>query len=498
MGRRFVSIWFRHLKTDWFALRDSFLRRVPFVLRTPSHGRMVITAINEVASKHGIAEGMVLADARVLVPGLRVEDDISDLPLKLLSRLGEWCIRFSPFVALDLPDGLIIESTGCSHLWGSDEAYVEDITKKLNERGYDVRVSMADTPTVAWGVARFGNEKLVVQPGQDIQAILSLPPEALRLEQDTIGRLHQLGLNQVKQFIKMPRASLRRRFGNHLIRQIDFVLGKEQEVLEPIQPIEPFQERLPCLEPIVNATGIEIALEELLKKLCHRLQQEQMGLRDATLKCYRVDGKVEQISISTNSPSYHVKHIYKLFEIKLPSIEPALGIELFVLEANKVEGHLPQQEKMWKETGGLEDEELSELLDRLSNKIGSDCICRYLPDEHHWPEHSYKRTTSLQEKLSVPWKMKPRPLHVLSKPERVEVTAPIPDYPPMLFRRKGKIHKIVKADGPERIEQEWWISQGQHRDYYRVEDEEGRRYWIFRSGHYDEKNFQWYLHGFFP
>jgi protein ImuB len=495
---RFVSIWFRHLTTDWFTLRQLHLRDVPFVLRASSHGRMVITATNAMAELNGIYPGMVLADARAIFPDLVVLDDKPELPGKLLKRLAEWCIRFSPIVAVDLPEGLLLDASGCSHLWGGDTSYVEEIVKRLNARGYDVRVAMADTPGVAWAVARFGKEPLVVASGEHVNALLPLPPEALRLEPETVERLHRLGFRQIRQFITMPRSSLRRRFGPEFIRRLDMALGKEIEVIEPFQPVEPYQERLPCLEPIVTATGIEIALQELLKALCLRLQQEQKGLRAAIFKGYRVDGKIEQVDIGTNRPSHNVNHLFKLFEEKLPSIEPALGIELFTLEAPKVEDHYPQQEKMWQGSGGLEDIRLSELIDRLATKIGMQAVHRYVPDEHYWPERSFKPASSLQEKLITVWRVdKLRPLQLLPVPERIDVTAPIPDYPPMLFRRKGKVHKIIRADGPERIEQEWWLQQGQHRDYYRVEDEDGHRYWIFRLGHYDEKTYQWFLHGFF-
>ena len=511
MARRFVSIWFRHLTTDWFTLRDGAAgskgpgqkdgglspKSQPFVLRAPSHGRMIVTAANAVAQKHGIDRGMVLADVRAIVPDLKVLDDIPDLPLKLLRRLAEWCIRFTPIVSVDPPDGLFLEATGCPHLWGGEKNYLEDISQKLTRRGYDVRIAIADTPGVAYGVARFGKEPLVT-PGQNLETLLALPPEALRLEPETVERLHKLGLHHIRQFIHMPRASLRRRFGQNLLMRLDMALGFQLETIEPVIPPVPYQERLPCLEPIVTAAGIQIALQQLLKTLCFRLQQEQKGLRGAVFKGYRVDGKVERIEIGTNLPTHNVHHLFKLFEIKLTSIEPALGIELFILEAPKVEDHYPHQEKMWEGTGGLDDIRLSELIDRLAGRVGKNSIHRYVPDEHYWPERSFKSAISLHDKTTAAWRTdKLRPLQLLRIPERIEVTAPIPDYPPMLFRYKGKVYKIIRADGPERIEQEWWIQEGQHRDYYRVEVEEGHRYWIFRSGHYDDKTFKWYVHGFF-
>jgi protein ImuB len=495
---RYVSIWFRYLNTDWFSLHQPQLKKVPFVLRTSSHGRMIVTSVNAMAEKKDISIGMALADARAILPELEVQDDKPDLPHRLLKRLAEWCIRFTPVVALDIPDGLLFDATGCSHLWGSDEKYITEIIKKLNARGYDVRAAIANTIGLAWGVARFGNNSLIVTNDLNIETLMNLPPEALRLEPEIIDRLHKLGLHQIRQLMGMPRSSLRRRFGQQLIQRLDMALGHEIESIQPVIPVEPYQERLPCVEPIVTATGIEIALKQLLETLCLRLKQEQKGLRIATFKCYRVDGKIQQIGISTNCPSYHVNHLYKLFEIKLSTIEPDLGIELFILEAPKVEDCFPEQEKIWKASGEIDDITISELIDRIKNKFGSDTVNRYLPAEHYWPERSIKLTSSLEEKPITEWPNdKLRPLQLLSFPEPIEVAAPIPDYPPMLFRYKGKVHQIIKADGPERIEQEWWLQQGQHRDYYRVEDEEGNRYWLFRLGHYHDKTYKWFLHGFF-
>lgn len=499
MARRFVAIWFRTLKTDWFILRQPALRQQPFVLATPDHGRMVITATNILAQSQGIHIGMVVADARAICHSLQVLDDEPDLSDKLLRRLAEWCIRFTPAVAVDIPDGLILDVSGCAHLWGGERTYLKNIITRIKGLGFTIRAAMADTIGTAWAIARFGQESPIIESEQQRAALLSLPPAALRLETDTIIRLEKLGLRQVGSFVTMPRAALNRRFGHQLIRRLDQALGNEDEIIQPVQPIVAYQERLPCLEPIVTATGIEIALQRLLDLLCHRLQKEQKGLRSALFKCYRTDGKMVTLTIGTNRPSYNVKHLFKLFEIKIASIEPAEGIELFILEAPKVEEAQPAQENLWKITHGLEDNGLSELLDRLAGKIGSDRIHRYIPDEHYWPERSVKLATSLNEKSISTWKLdRPRPVQLLSKPEKIEVTAPIPDYPPMNFRYKGKLHIIKKADGPERIEQEWWLQEGQHRDYYVVEDEAGKRYWLFRSGHYDaEKTYGWFIHGFF-
>jgi protein ImuB len=498
MGKRFVSIWFRHLATDWFSLRQPELKKLPFVLRMMSHGRMIITSSNATAEQLGIHTGMVLADARAIYPQLHVVDDIANLPERLLKKLAEWSIRFTPVVCVDLPDGLMFDATGCSHLWGGEPGYISHISKKLSERGYDARIAMADTQVLAWGLARYGKGPLIIPPGESLQALLALPPEALKIDHVHVAKLHKLGLKTIKQFIHLPRPSLRRRFGEQFLVQLDKAIGKHIETIIPVIPPTEYLERLPCMEPITTATGIEIALKELLIMLCTRLKCEQKGLRKSIFKGYRIDGKVVQIDIATNKPSHHAEHLFKLFEVRLPLIEPDPGIELFTLEASIVNDHLPVQEIMWDEKGGLEDVRVSELLDRISNKIGSSNIRRYLPAEHHWPERAFVLASSVSAKPSTSWpQFTTRPLQLLYYPERIEVTAPIPDYPPMLFIHKGKIHHIVKADGPERIEQEWWIQQGEHRDYYRVEDEAGQRYWLFRLGHYNEKKFEWFLHGYF-
>ncbi|HPH93128.1 MAG TPA: DNA polymerase Y family protein, partial [Ferruginibacter sp.] len=386
MQQRFVSIWFRHLKTDWFIRRQSALKDIPFVLAAPDHGRMLITASNTAAENEGVYPGMVVADARAVISSLQVLDDIPGLSTKLLTGIGEWCIRFAPAVAIDEPNGLLLEVTGCAHLWGDEKDYLTDIYKRIRQFGYDIKIGIADTIGAAWAIARFGKGSPIVESGQQSKALLSLPAAALRIEPVIAERLEKLGLRQVKDFIHLPRPSLRRRFGQVLLQRINQALGYEEEWITPLQTIEPYQERLPCLEPIVTATGIEIAIQRMLDVLCKRLQQEGKGLRIALLKGYRVDGKVVSIEIGTNRPSCNTKHLFKLFEIKIDSIEPALGIELFTMNALKVEDVSVTQEKLWEQHGGLDDIELSELLDRIEGKMGSNHIHRYVPAEHYWPE----------------------------------------------------------------------------------------------------------------
>lgn len=499
MPKRYAAIWFRHLTTDWLAIRRPVLRDKPFVFALPERGRMIITAASPQAKAQGIGAGMVVADAKVFAGGLQVFDDPPRIAGKLLEALGLWCIRYTPVVATDEPDGLTLDITGCAHLWGGERAYLKEILTRLRSKGYDVRGAIAGTIGTAWAVARFGQVTPIIENGQETSALLGLPPAALRLEADTTERLQKLGLNKISRFIEMPRPVLRRRFGKSLLLRLHQALGEEDEFIRPLKPVPAYEERLPCLEPVSTAIGIEIAIERLLETLCKRLSGEGKGLRKAMLKCYRVDGKVVEVRIGTNRATANARHIFKLLALKIPQIEPALGIELFILEAPRVEDADPRQEALWAGNPGLADTGLAELLDRLAGKAGACAICRYLPGEHYWPERSIKPASSLQEKPAAGWPAdKPRPARLLARPEPVDVSAPIPDYPPMVFRYKGKVHQVRKADGPERIGREWWMDQGEHRDYYQVEDDEGRRYWLFRSGHYgDGESRQWFIHGFF-
>ena len=253
------------------------------------------------------------------------------------------------------------------------------------------------------------------------------------------------------------------------------------------------------MEPVRSAVAIEMAIQQLLEMLCKRLEQEGKGIRHAVLKCYRIDGEVVQTAIATSRASRNIKHLYHLFTLKTDSIEPALGIELFVMEASRVEDIQATQEALWSgDSSTLADAGLSELLDRITGKFGNAVISRYLPVEHYWPERSYK-AADLTDTKETEWRTDlPRPVYLLPSPEPIEVTVPIPDYPPMQFIYRKKLHQVRKADGPERIEREWWLETGELRDYYQVEDQDGRRYWLFRSGIYAaHRNDQWFIHGFF-
>lgn len=499
MPHRYLYIWFRHISTDYMTRRRPALQNIPLLFCIQERNRKIVTMANRQAQEQGIYAGMVVADARLLVPTVEVMDEQPGLAEKILHQLALWSIQYTPVAATDGTDGLILQISGCAHLWGGERPYFKNIIQKLTALGYDVRGAIADTIGMAWAWARFGQNTPIIAPGQQQTALQTLAPAALRLEPDILLRLKKLGMRSIGQILGQPRQTLPPRFGASLLLRLDQALGRKEEPITPVVPIEPYQERLPCLEPIRTAGGIEIALTRLLESICQRLEQEGKGLRSAVFSAWRIDGDLQQISIGTTRGTHHATHLFKLFSEKIASFEPDLGFETFLLEAAGIEEVNPTQTGIWGGPCTVDSIRMAELLDRLANRAGAEIIHRYLPAEHHWPERAIRPAESLDDQPKTAWPAAhPRPIHQLPKPEPIEVTAPIPDYPPMNFRYKGQLHIIQKADGPERIEDEWWLQACRHRDYYIVEDQEGSRYWLFRSGHYaEDSSARWYIHGFF-
>lgn len=498
MGR-YMSVWLPYLLTDRTIRSKPELKEVDFVLSAVVRGRIIVQASGSTVTQKGVRTGMAVTDARAILPNLQVFNYQEDIAEKTLLGLAEWALRFTPVAAVDMPDGIILDTSGCTHLWGGEVHYLNDIICQLDKIGYSAKAAIADTVGAAWALARYGKQTIIA-PGAQMQAIQLLPPAGLRLEPFVLDRMYKLGFHTIGDFMHMPHPVLRRRFGPETLKRIGQASGTVPEPLKSVQPAVVFQVCLPCLEPIKTRTGIEIALKTLLDRLSHQLYREGKGLRKAVFKGYRIDGAIQQIAIGTNRPVRNVKHLLQLFEQKISAIQPALGIELFVMEAPVVEKLSSQQEALWAVPGcGNENNALANLLDRIAGRAGAQSIRRYLPVEQYWPERSVKLTHTLFEQPDTEWKAdRPRPICLLEKPERIKVMVPVPDYPPMMFIYKGIMHKIRKADGPERIAREWWQDDNtQIRDYYRVEDEAGARYWLFRSGTYDQEEPAWFIHGFF-
>ncbi len=493
---RWISIWFPYWKTDELARRFPQTRVQSVVVYARVKGRMIITGSNAIAREAGIQQDMLLADARAMVSDLQTIQDKPALLDQVLTQLANWCIRFSPFVALDLPDGIWIDASGCAHLWGGELAYIKDIHIRMRALGYQTRITIADTMGAAWAQSRYGGEALTIIPiGQHAAYLAGLPPAALRLEERVVEKLNRLGLFQIRDLLNMPMASLRRRLGEDSIRCLQQALGYRHIAVQPIQlPVE-WTERLPCLDPVTHAKGIEYAIDVLLKRITKRLADVGKGIRQVQIQAYRVDRKMETMMVQVLEATNQADYIFKLFELKIPLCSPGPGIETFVLDVLSTGEMITAQPSIL--TGEQRDHQkaMHMLMDRLTTKIGIDRVFHFQPKPIHWPEHSLQKVHGAIDMATESWPQQTtRPAVLLNPPQPIQVAAPIPDYPPLLFRFQGMVHTIRKADGPERIEQPWWIQDGQHRDYFYVEDEDGSRYWLFRLGHYQMGS--WFLHGY--
>ncbi|MEZ2339229.1 DNA polymerase Y family protein [Mucilaginibacter sp. RCC_168] len=500
MLKRFVSIWFKYLLTDREAKRMKSLRELPVAITVPDHGRMLVMTMNIHAENCGIKAGITAADARVMAPGIQLLETKPGRNIKLLKGLAEWCLRYTPLVMVDPPDGLLLDVTGCTHLKGGEIEFLKDMVSRLRVLGYTIRPGMADTIGCAWAVARCAESGLIVPPGGQRNALMPLPPASLRLGVELVIKLRELGFYQVGSFIHMPKSVLKRRFGSNMVLRLYQALGQEAEFLLPLKESVPYSERLTLLEPITTREVIETTVRALIDTLCKRLYGEGLGLRSAVLTYWRIDGKSGQLSIGTNHPSQRTDHIFKLFELQFDQIAPGLGIEVFLLEATKTEPASDKQNLLWNGKPAADGEEVAELLDNVGARVGKDHIHRYLPQEHHWPERAAVNTTDLAQTSENEWpEDKIRPVQLLEPPEPIEAMALTPDYAPRQFVYRNQRHIIVNADGPERISHEWWIEDGGYRDYYVAEDEEGMRYWLFGTPNdIPEQTRRWFIHGYFP
>lgn len=494
-ARRIVSLWLPRLPTDARARCAPGLRDRPVAAILAERGRLAVVAVNRAAEEAGVLPGMTLADARAILgggePGLTVFDAEPLTDARLLERIAAWCTRYTPWTAPDGPDGVVLDITGCAHLFGGEEALVADLRARLARAGFESRAALADTPAAAWGLARFG-----------AHALASLPIAALRLPPATVDGLAAVGLRRIGDLHALPRATLAARFGRAVLRRLDQALGRLDEPVSPRLPVPPHGVRLAFPEPIATAEPIARAVRHLLDALCAGLEKSGEGARRLLLEAHRVDRRLEDppqtLAIGTSRPVRDAAALMRLFAQKLDRIEPGPGIEVLALAATEA-GPLGAVQKAL--DGAVADEsELGELVDRLGNRLGERAVLRLVPRESWLPERSVAPAPALFGAANTSlWPAdRPRPVRLLAPPEPIEAVARVPDDPPVMFRWRGALHRVRFADGPERIEAEWWRRTGDPRDYYRVEDADGRRFWVFRQGLYrPDVKAQWFLHGFF-
>lgn len=508
-ARRILSLWLPRLPTDAHGRRHPERRGHPLAAILAERGRLGVAAVNRAAEEAGVRPGMSLADARAIEPALAVFDADPESDARLLERIAGWCTRYTPWTTPDGPDGVALDITGCAHLFGGEEAMAADLATRLGAAGFESRLAVADTPAAAWALARFGRGGPASREGggNRADALLSpLPVAALRLPAATVDGLAAVGLRRIGDLHAVPRATLAARFGPGLLRRLDHAYGRLDEPLSPRLPVPPHSVRLALPEPITTAEAIAEALRRLLASLCAGLEKTGEGARRLRLDLHRVDRRLEDapqtLAIGTGRPVRRPDALMRLFAQKLDRVEPGPGLELMVLSATEA-GPLAAAQAALDGTpdGGMGGQpELGELMDRLGNRLGERAVLRLVPRQSWLPERSVAPAPAFADAPGgALWPAdRPRPVRLLAPPEPIEAMALLPDDPPAMFLWRGARHRVRRADGPERIEAEWWRRDGEPRDYYRVEDEAGRRFWVFRQGLYRPgATALWFLHGFF-
>lgn len=483
----------------------------------PERGVRRLYAVDAAAAALGLFVGQKATDAAALVPELNLADADPAADADALTALADWCARFSPAVAVDPPDGLYLDITGVAHLWGGERAMAADLTARLAINGLAARAAIADTPGAAWALAHFGEAGAILTSDGEravLGALGPLPAAALRLASEEAAQIVRLGLSTVGSLAALPRDQITRRFGPGVVLRLGQALGQVREALTFRRPPTPWFARLAFAEPISVPEDLARAARDIAGRLCARLEAEGRGARRFELCFHRLDGALHRLIVGLALPGRDPGAIARLLIPKLETVDPGFGIEVVTLAAEGVEPLSARQGRLDEDRDIALEEGVAPLVDRLANRLGEDAVWRAEPFPSHDPERAVRRRPPLSptgepsssgSPFGSGWDpQRPRPLRLFRRPEPIEAMAPVPDDPPVYFRWRGAGHRIRRAEGPERLAEEWWrrpfedAAPGRVRDYYRVEDEAGARFWVFRDGLYDPgAHPRWWLHGLF-
>ncbi len=463
-----------------------------------------LAAVSAAAAAAGLAPGMTLADARALAPGLITRPDDPLATARRLAALADWAQRFTPWTAPCGRDGLWLDVTGCSHLFGGDAALLDRLSAGLARQGHDYRTGIAETPGAAWAVARFAGGGGAISAGAARATLAPLPTAALRLPAETVAGLARVGLCRVGDLYDLPRAPLARRFGRLVLDRLDQAFGRRAEPIAPQRTPPHYRARRGFAEPVTDTASIAAALGTLLDELCAGLAGAGLGARRLTLRLFRVDGNACALTVGTSRARCDAGRLATLFADRLDGLDAGLGIEVMQIEASRTEPLAPVQTRF--AAGRIDTERAGAdpagLIDRLANRLGAGRVVRLGPRDTHHPDRAVRRLAPLPDPGETPaWPAVLRPIRLFDPSQPVEATAMVPDGPPILFRWRGRVIRTARASGPERIADEWWREEDVPvRDYYRVEDPTGARFWLYREGFYDTPGApapRWYLHGLF-
>ena len=512
----------------------------PVVLTVEGAHGLVIHAVTKAAADRGARAGARLTDARALDPSLIAVPADPEGDAALVEQLAKWAGRWSPLVEVDGVDGLRLDVSGVAHLFGGEQELVRDIRERFERLGFSTRVAIAPTAAAAWALSHFsrGDAETRRDAGHKLaKALAPLHVSALRLDSDTVRTLERLGLKTIGALMDVPRLALARRFreAEDVVDALDRAVGRKREPLTAAPAEPPPRALLKLEEPAAHPEAAGQALERLVGPLVRELEQRRLGARRLSLTGYRVDGGVAVASVATAIPSREPKHLQRLLADKAAALDPEFGFDAFALTADWCENLGAAQDSLVAEPSG--EQELARLVDRLSVKLGASRVRRPHAEESHLPERasgwvaavssspsqmgrgtiprrgngggvkgataSYPSTTLRVVPLPTASPQGgTRPQRLLDRPEAIDVIYATPEGMPRRFVWRRAVHDIARAEGPERIAPEWWRqpSSARLRDYYRVEDGEGRRYWIYREGLIGDGRGgapNWFIHGLF-
>ncbi|MBU6157152.1 MAG: DNA polymerase Y family protein [Alphaproteobacteria bacterium] len=515
LPRRYLAIWFSHLSTDRVERSRARRSPEPRIIVRDIRGALRVCAMNAEAVRLGLRHMMPLADARAMYPALAVEtaDDIADA--RLLEAIGDWLSRYTPLVGLTPPDGVMLDITGCAHLFGGEDAMRRDAVRRLHDQGLAARTAIAGTPGAAWALARYGERRNI--PDDELKETLRpLPLVALQLSPDTVDAMARVGLARIGDILEKPRAPLAARFGASLLQRLDFALGRADEPITPRLPVPPYIAERNLSEPATHEAFILEIISHLAGDLARRMEERGEGARALQVTLFRVDGAVRRLSVATSRPQRDPAALHRLFRERFSTLaeelDPGCGFDVIRLSVTAAEkAGIPQSNLV---DGANGSDDLADLIDRLGVRFGPRRVRQLAFAESHIPEyavterapgswHEAARPSGNPQQQAAQDACGPtRPLRLFERPEPIDAIAEVPDGPPVRFRWRRVPYEVAHAEGPERIAMEWWrdeTGRSLTRDYFRVEDREGRRFWLYREGLFGSETSrpQWYVHGLF-
>lgn len=476
----------------------------PFALIEKQRGALRLVALSPEARRLGLELGQALADARSCVPELLIFPHNPRADAAWLARLASLCGDYSPSVQSDPPQGLLLDITGCAHLHGGEVGLCDGLAARIAAERLTVRAGLATTPQGARALARYG--------GEDIDA---LPLAALDAEFETTQALARAGFRRIADLAKVDRAALTARFGAALATRLARLLGEEDAPLVPERRRAPVFAEQRFAEPIGRTDDVLDVIEQLLERAAVNLRERCHGGRRFVARLHRSDGHIARLAIETGAPTRDPVLVLRLLRERIGSLadplDPGFGYDAIDLAVTHSEALPDRQEALEAERGRPDD--TSPLLDRLAVRHGPQRVLRFAAGDSHVPERAGKLWPLRDSRKTSSWlqvgESEPplRPLVLFDPPQLVRVLDSVPDGPPRRFTWKGKPHRVLRHEGPERIAAEWWRRRDGHagnpgltRDYYRVEDDGGHRFWLFRHGLYgkEAEHLDWYVHGLFP